>query len=313
MTLDTSVADNIRFFEAKPDPQDDNVMYLLLHGLGSSLDFWIEVAPALGLKRRTIAVDIPGFGKSPTPTDGFTLANVSSAIRKFCRSLNVSNCVLVAHSMGAFVALQLIVMESTRFRRLILVDGSLGRAVKLIKFPQRVLEDPRLGLYVFAQFAGGIIPVNHRMAKIISSSGIIRDLTLWPYIAHPSRSNPDILVNALADNGGLAVIKALAEARRVDYVELMQAVTCPVDLAWGDADHLIDRQDVEQACRFMDVDRKLRIPSCGHWPMIEQPEVLTTFIMSCERTVATSLFSNNYFTTASGSVALRSPDAPGGP
>lgn len=288
MALDTSVTDSIRFFEAMPEHPDDSVTYLLLHGLGNSLDFWIEVAPALGQKRRTIALDIPGFGRSPVPVGGFTLANVSSAIGKLCKSLNINDCVLVAHSMGAFVALQLIAMESTRFRRLILVDGTLGRAVNLIKFPQRALEHPKLGLYVFAQFAGAIIPVNHWMAKVVSSSRIIRDLTLWPYIAHPGRSNPYILANALADNGGFIVIKALAEARRVDFVGLMRAVTYPVDLAWGEADQLIDRQDVDQACRFMNVDRELQIPSCAHWPMIEQPEVLTTFIISCEQIVATS-------------------------
>lgn len=289
MALSTCIIDDIRVYDSIPERPDDNVTYLLLHGLGNSLDFWTEVAPRLALTRRTVAIDIPGFGRSPSPIGGFTLVNVSAAISKLCRSVDVNNCILVAHSMGAFVALQLLAAESSRFRRLILVDGTLGRAIRLIKFPQRVLEEPKLTLYVFAQFAGGLIPVNHWTAKIISSSRIVRDLTLWPYVAHPSRSNPHVLASALADNGGFAVIKALAEARRVDYVELMQAVTHTVDLAWGATDHLINRQDIQQASRFMNVDRKLQIPSCGHWPMIEQPDVLTTFIKSCEQSVAAEL------------------------
>ena len=287
MALKTRLKDNVAYFEAMPDIPEDDVTYLLLHGLGNSLAFWVEVAPALGRARRTIALDIPGFARSPSPIDGFRLIHVSAAISKICRSLDINNCVLVAHSMGAFVALQLMAIEPNRFCRLILVDGTLGRVIRLIKFPQRVLQNPDLGLYVLAQFAGGVIPLTQRAAKIISYSPIARDLSLWPYIAYPRRIDPNVLATALAGNGGFAVIKALAEARRVDYIELMQAIPHPVDLAWGAADHLINREDVEQARQFMNVDRELEIQSCGHWPMIESPELLTAFIMTCERTVAT--------------------------
>src|SRR5690349_5966174 len=106
MGLETRVKDNIRFFEATPGAPKDDVTYLLLHGLGNSLDFWVEVAPALGLAKRTIAIDIPGFGKSASPKDGSSLVNVAVAITKICRSLEINKCILVAHSMGAFVAFQ---------------------------------------------------------------------------------------------------------------------------------------------------------------------------------------------------------------
>lgn len=283
MPLDTRVEDNIRLFEAAPDVSEDNVTYLLLHGLGASLDVWTEVAPALGLVRHTIAIDIPGFGKSSTPSAGFTLDHVAAAIGKICSSLDIDNCVLVAHSMGAFVAFRLVALETVRFRRLIVVDGTLGRAIKLIKSPQRVFKDPELSLYVFSQVIGGTVPIRPWTAKAISSSPIVRQLTLWPYIASPRETDPELLANALSDNGSLAVAKALSEARRLDHIELMRAVSRPVDLAWGAEDHLISHEDVEQARRFMAIDRELEIQSCGHWPMIERPEVLTAFILSCEQ------------------------------
>ncbi|MGH3265685.1 MAG: alpha/beta fold hydrolase, partial [Trebonia sp.] len=38
---------------------------LLIHGLGSSLRNWDPVLPALSAERKVIAVDLPGFGRTP--------------------------------------------------------------------------------------------------------------------------------------------------------------------------------------------------------------------------------------------------------
>jgi pimeloyl-ACP methyl ester carboxylesterase len=271
---------NIRLIEVRPDAPIDNVTNLLLHGLGNSLDFWLEVIPSLGQARRTIAIDIPGFGQSSCPSDGFSLITVAAAISRLCKILEICNCVVVAHSMGSVVALQLMASQPASFRKLVLVDGTLGRAVNLIRSPGRIFADSQLALYVFAQFVGAVLPVRPWSVRMFSSSAALRKLTLWPYVAHPAHINRDALASALAHNGGWGTARALAVAHHVDYVQLMRAVPHPVDLVWGAADRLITPDDIEQAREVMNVDRELQIPSCGHWPMIERPGVLATFIGS---------------------------------
>jgi pimeloyl-ACP methyl ester carboxylesterase len=278
--LPTSFCNGVRFFEAAPLEPADNDMYLLVHGLGNSLDFWLAVAPSLSEARRTIATDIPGFGQSRAVSGEFTLTSTALALLRLCDSLSVENCVFIAHSMGAFVALQLIALEPTRFRRLILVDGTLGHAVMTIQSPNQILINPELACYVLAQFVGGVVPLNWQAAHLLTGSRLLRKATLWPYLARPGRADPGLLACALANNGGFGVVKALTAARHIDYLGLLRAINCPVDLVWGALDHLIKQADIDQAHLEMRVERTMRLDDCGHWPMIEQPASLIRFLAS---------------------------------
>lgn len=278
-SLPTKSEGGITYYEASPHTPEVKLTYLLLHGLGNSLDFWIKVAPTLANVGRVIAIDMPGFGRSPAPSDGFTLEHVSRNINEFCTRNNVHDCIIVAHSLGSFVGLQLAALDSERFRRLILVDGTLARATHLMKYPKNVWKLPSLSLYISAQFIGGVLPIRRRVADVITRFRIIRDMTLWPYVANPGNLDPKTLAAALSDNGGITVLKVLAQSRSVNYTDLMKSVPQPVDLVWGEKDHLINLRDVECARRYMHVERELKIPACGHWPMIEASSTLSGFLL----------------------------------
>jgi pimeloyl-ACP methyl ester carboxylesterase len=277
--LPTSFRDSIRFFEAGPVTPPDEI-YLLIHGLGNSLDFWLAVAPSLSRTRRTIAVDIPGFGQSRSVPGQFTLANIACALLRLCDSMSIQNCIVIAHSMGAFVAMQLCALDPKRFRRLILIDGTLGRAAAIIQSPLRAVAEPELSCYILAQFAGGAVPLNRASVKLLMGSRLLRQMALWPYVARPGKIDIDLLACALAFNGGIGVVKALGAARRIDYVRLLRGVSCPVDLIWGAADRLIGPSDIDQARLELRVERILQLHDCGHWPMIEQPDSLIRFLAS---------------------------------
>ena len=151
--------DNIAFFETAPSNSDDSVTYLLLHGIGTSLHFWTAITPVLGATGRTIALDLPGFGDSPLPPDGFRLDHVADQIRIFMKSIDVTNTVLVAHSLGAFVAFRVAAAEPARIRRLIIVDGTLGRVVNLLKKPWLAFRDPSLALHLATYLTESSIPL----------------------------------------------------------------------------------------------------------------------------------------------------------
>lgn len=271
---------NIAFWQAEPRTPRDHVTYILLHGLGNSLDFWVAVAPELAAIDRTLAIDIPGFGRSQAPSDGFSLDHLAEDIARLVRSLDITAGIMVAHSLGAIVALRTLAIVPDRFSRLVLVDGTLGRAMSLLRDPGKVIRDPLLDIYLAAQFLGGILPIGRPLAQAIARTRIIREFALWPYVAHPGTLNPGVLAAALANNGGFAVAQSLVEAHRVDYPGLLAAVSQCVDLVWGAEDHLISPRDVAEATLLLRIKRTLEIPSCGHWPMIERPSVLADFIQS---------------------------------
>jgi pimeloyl-ACP methyl ester carboxylesterase len=284
MALEVKEVDRIMLYEAMPPNPKDDTTYFLLHGIGTSLDFWVAVAPLLAKANRTIAIDIPGFGRSPSPKDGPIFESTARQISKLTESLQVSNGVLVAHSLGAFIALRLAAMEPTRFQRLILVDGTLRRALELVKRPQSIFNQPALGLSVSMQFLGGILPLKKSMANVVGHSWLLRNVTLRPWVNDPSRLDPNVVITAFSNNGGLGVVRSLAAAHQIDYETLLRGVAQPVDLIWGERDNLINEADIEYVAALVNIDRRLSIPKCGHWPMIEFPMELAKFISSWAET-----------------------------
>lgn len=98
------------------DPADPGI--LLWPGLGSTSAYFAEVAPAL--PGRAVAVDPPGFGRS-APLDGYTserLLELAAGVAEAC------GCwAIVAHSLGAYLAVGLAADPPPGLRAAVLLDG----------------------------------------------------------------------------------------------------------------------------------------------------------------------------------------------
>ena len=280
MALKVTKLDHIALHEAGPASSANDTTYFLLHGIGASLDFWVAIVPLLAASGRTIAVDIPGFGRSSSPKEGFTVDTAAAQILTAAKALDVQNGVLVGHSLGAFIALRVAALEPTRFQRVVLVSGTLKRAQEIIARPGMVFRHPSFAINVSMYIAAGALPLKKYLASIISHSSILRSIALQPWVGHPSDVDFNVVVAALSNDGGLGFMRSLEAAHKVNYEELLRGVKQPVDLVWGAKDSLINETDVEYVSNILHVDRKLVIPDCGHWPMIEFPLVLAQFISS---------------------------------
>src|SRR5262249_2420038 len=154
----TELTDCIHYTDSGPAVGMDRT-FLLLHGLGGSLEFWCAVTPSLAKVDRTLAIDIPGFGRSQAPRDGLTLESVAQAIIDFCQRMNVENCTVVAHSLGGFIGLRLAAMEPGLCKRLILVDAAPVRAMMILRRPVRAFRRPVLAATMAIQFLAGAVPL----------------------------------------------------------------------------------------------------------------------------------------------------------
>ncbi len=282
--LPTELCGSIRVYDSHRDQRDEET-FLLLHGLGNSLDYWTAVAPLLASRRRTIAIDIPGFGQSMPPGSGLTLTAITADIRELMSALGLREVVVVGHSMGAFVALEL-AATSAEVSRVVLVDGTLFRASGIIQRPIRALAHPRLTIAIASQFLGAMVRIREPFARLIAKSQILRRLALWPFVAQPRALSSPLIVAALRNNAGLSVSPVLRVAKGTSLRRLARRVPQPVDMAWGGADRLIDQSDIDVARRILSIGRECELPHCGHWPMIEQPKELATFLLDGAITAA---------------------------
>lgn len=258
-------------------PRQDRTTYVLVHGLGNSLSFWTAVHPLLRKVECTVAIDLPGFGRSRPPRKPFSLETLADELNALVAALGIGRRTLVAHSLGGFVALVASAKEPQPVDSLVLVSATPITASRSLAMPTRVHRNARASTALAAQFIGGIIPMAYP-AKLLRSSGIFRRLALAPYAAHPDRLEPGLVYEALRYNAGTSVWATFLEARRTDIEALLTPPLSPVALITGEKDLLISADDHNRAGELLKANRTRLIPDCGHWPLLEQPHSVADFI-----------------------------------
>jgi haloalkane dehalogenase len=101
---------------------------LFLHGIPTWSWLWREVVPITGSDRRSIAVDLPGFGRSSrTENLDFRVTALAESIEQFLdEEVGPGEPVsLVAHDFGALVCCELLCRSPDRFPELVITNTSL--------------------------------------------------------------------------------------------------------------------------------------------------------------------------------------------
>lgn len=97
------------------------VTLLLIHGLGSYLPAWKKTVEALKNDFRCVALDLPGFGRSPQVEDHYSMSFYAEVIRNLIAELELDRVVLAGHSMGGQIALTTVLDTDTPVEKLILL------------------------------------------------------------------------------------------------------------------------------------------------------------------------------------------------
>lgn len=97
---------------------------VLLHGIASSSVTFANVVPLVSPHHRVIAIDLLGFGGSPSPSDAtYSLEDHVDAVLRTLRALRIRGpIVLVGHSMGAIIAIRLAAIRPRRVSRLLIIS-----------------------------------------------------------------------------------------------------------------------------------------------------------------------------------------------
>ncbi len=98
---------------------------LLLHGLASTCHIWDLVAPFLAQECSVIALDQRGHGESAKPNEGYDFASVSGDVLGVISQLGWDTPVVVGHSWGGSVALEMAVRAPGSMKGMVWVDGGM--------------------------------------------------------------------------------------------------------------------------------------------------------------------------------------------
>nr|WP_306631165.1 alpha/beta hydrolase [Arthrobacter ulcerisalmonis] len=84
---------------------------MLLHGIGMSHRYYRKLQALLAEHGDTLAIDLPGFGGTPTPNRQLSIADYAVHTAAVLEKMGVTQAVLVGHSMGAQFATELAVQH----------------------------------------------------------------------------------------------------------------------------------------------------------------------------------------------------------
>lgn len=116
---------------------------LLLHGLSSNAAYWQRLANHLP-GRRLVALDQRCHGRSDRPESGYSLADVVADAETVLTELGWSRTVVVGHSWGATIALELVATRPDLASALAFLDGPVGPMSERLTWEEasRLMEPP---------------------------------------------------------------------------------------------------------------------------------------------------------------------------
>jgi pimeloyl-ACP methyl ester carboxylesterase len=117
--------------------------YVLLHGIGVGRSIFADLVadlvgsdervadgssgPAARGRARTIAIDLPGYGEAPEPMRVLTMERTADLVAAFLRHRRVGPSVIVGHSMGTQVAVELAARHPDVVDRVVLIAPTINR------------------------------------------------------------------------------------------------------------------------------------------------------------------------------------------
>lgn len=129
--------------------EGEGPVVILIHGIASSSNTFNELVPLLTDKHRVIAIDLLGFGESPTPENAtYTIDEHVEAIARTIDSLKLrAPFELVGHSMGSLFSARYAAQNPARVSRLVMVSPPIYVTPSAIGDP---IQRAAMGAYLSA-------------------------------------------------------------------------------------------------------------------------------------------------------------------
>lgn len=249
-------------------PSTGGPALLLLHGAAGSWTTWQPLLVSRGDTSDVVAVDLPGWGDSGALTARST-EEVVDALVGCLHAEGYASWVVVGHSLGGFLALDLAARHPGETRGVVLVSPSGAAVVDAIRRPVR-------GGIRLPAFAGMLALMRLLSVWDRAGRGFVRfvgALGLLPLLTAPlfaERPDPAV-AQAFADE---VRPRSFARAARLAVAydrSRWEAITCPVRSVRGAHDVFAGDADTADLAARIDGFQEERVSGAGHFAHVERP------------------------------------------
>lgn len=188
---------------------------LLVHGNPFEHTSWMYQMAHLEGRFRVMAVDLPGYGRSPAAGPGLTMADVAQACWEALSGAEREPAVLVGLSVGATVVNEMARIRPQQTRALVLASRGYYRENAFVA--RRIADFRRLGLSYIEPYALSL------MGPDFQKTQPARDLARL-CAERNERADVDTICR---------MFEALGQSRQE---ELIEAIACPTLVLSGDQD-----------------------------------------------------------------------------
>lgn len=230
---------------------------LLLHGFGADRATWLQTVPALGPGARVFALDLPGHGASDPDVGDGSIPFLADVVRGVIGAHNLAGAHVVAHSLGAAIALALAASDPDLFSGMALIAPA------------------GLGPHINRDFTDGFVAM-HDEESARSALSLL--------VARPSLISRQMVRDTLAFVGRserAAALRQIVTANFTDgiqryrYDEALAGLNLPWSLIWGGGDRVLSPPPVDSSL----ARRIVTIADAGHMPHMERPAAVNRLLL----------------------------------
>jgi pimeloyl-ACP methyl ester carboxylesterase len=116
---------------------------VLIHGIACHRGFWRPQVERFGGEHRVVAVDLRGHGDSDAPTQRYPIEGLADDVAWMCEQLGLARPVVVGHSLGGDVALELAAARPELVAAAVMIDSVLLAGDERLRFVRKLVEDLR--------------------------------------------------------------------------------------------------------------------------------------------------------------------------
>lgn len=262
---------------------------ILLHGAAGSWTTWspmlaaaaadsspstpFETDAALPLTDLIIP-DLPGWGESTLPAAGSdrSVEALAATVAQIARALGYRRWIVVGHSMGGFIALQLAASEPDATVSVGLVSPTTFSVIDSVRHPfTRFSTLPAFtALLMVMRLLAVLGRAGRPLLAALRNLSLLR-LAVSPLFSRPAKVDATVIAALGAEVRPEGFTVASAQAGAYDAEGAWSRIECPVRSLTGDSDVFVAATDVDRLRGVIRRFESMTVTGAGHFAHIERP------------------------------------------